>query len=90
MAINVTYRANGAVVPTTTTTKNAALLNSEIDGNIKSIVESIEALYVPNSGTTSTRPTIGVIVGYMYFDTTINKPVWWNGTVWKDAAGTNV
>ena len=42
MAINVTYRAGGAVVPTSTTTKNAVLLNSEIDGNFKSIKETIE------------------------------------------------
>ena len=23
-----------------------------------------------------------------FFDTTLNKPLWWNGTEWRDAAGT--
>lgn len=29
-------------------------------------------------------------IGYMYFDTTLNKPIWWNGTNWVDATGTIV
>jgi PKD repeat protein len=41
------------------------------------------------SGTTSARPA-SVPVGYGYWDTTLGKPVWWNGTVWKDATGTTV
>lgn len=28
--------------------------------------------------------------GEMYYDTTLGKPIWWNGTVWKDAVGTTV
>lgn len=28
--------------------------------------------------------------GFMYFDTTLNKPIWWNGTRWVDANGTTV
>jgi len=39
------------------------------------------------SGTTANRPTIR-FVGMEYFDATLNKPVWWNGTVWVDATGT--
>lgn len=42
------------------------------------------------SGTTGARPTIGLLIGLMYFDTTLGKPIWWNGSVWKDAAGTTV
>jgi hypothetical protein len=41
------------------------------------------------SGTTSARPA-SVPVGYGYWDTTLGKPVWWNGSVWKDATGTTV
>jgi len=48
----------------------------------------------PASGTTADRPVnIGAVrvpVGFMYFDTTLNYPVWWNGTVWKNASGTTV
>jgi hypothetical protein len=47
------------------------------------------------SGTTANRPTLtanggALFVGTGYFDTTLGKPIWWNGTVWKDATGTTV
>lgn len=42
--------------------------------------------YVTRNFTTTKRPTTSVL-GEMYFDTTINKPVWWNGTSFKDASG---
>lgn len=38
------------------------------------------------SGTTGERPT-GVNVGFQYFDTTLNKPIWWKGGQWVDATG---
>lgn len=41
------------------------------------------------SGTTALRPSAPV-AGQSYFDTTIGKPIWWNGTVWKDATGATV
>jgi len=41
--------------------------------------------------TTVGRPDASVVrVGAMYFDTTLNKPVWSDGTNWRDAAGTIV
>lgn len=34
-------------------------------------------------GTTAERPILTTAdVGYIYFDTTINSPIWWNGTEW--------
>lgn len=42
------------------------------------------------SGTTANRPTLGLIAGQQYWDTTLSKPIWWNGSVWKDATGTTV
>jgi hypothetical protein len=41
------------------------------------------------SGVTADRHT-PLYVGETYYDTTISKPIWWNGTVWKDSAGTTV
>lgn len=41
------------------------------------------------SGTTSNRPT-SPYNGYCYFDETLNKPVWFNGTTWVDSTGTVV
>jgi hypothetical protein len=48
----------------------------------------------PPNGTTANRPVasgaVNVPIGFMYFDTTLNYPVWWNGTVWKNGSGTTV
>lgn len=45
-------------------------------------------------GTTSNRPDWLTndyqSIGFMYFDTTLNKPIWWKGTGWVDATGTSV
>ena len=43
-------------------------------------------------GDTSKRPTFlnGGSSGYCYFDTTLNKPIYWTGTKWVDATGTDV
>jgi acetyltransferase-like isoleucine patch superfamily enzyme len=42
-------------------------------------------------GSTSDRPnTQYILVGYQYFDKTLQKPIWWNGTSWIDATGANV
>lgn len=41
-------------------------------------------------GSTDNRPTTNLLSGQSYFDTTIKKPIWWNGTAWIDATGTNV
>lgn len=42
-----------------------------------------------HSGITSNRPTV-TTVGYMYYDSSIGKPIWWNGVVWKDYDGITV
>lgn len=42
--------------------------------------------YVTRNFTTAKRPTTSIL-GESYFDTTVNKQAWWNGTSFKDAAG---
>jgi hypothetical protein len=43
-------------------------------------------------GTTANRPSALVAgdAGAQYYDTDLSKPVWWDGTAWKDATGTAV
>lgn len=41
------------------------------------------------SGGTSERPS-NVQTGFMYFDTTLGKPIWYSGSAWVDAVGTSV
>lgn len=40
--------------------------------------------------TNTTRPTLGVPLGYQYFDTTLNKPIWKTSSGWVDATGAEV
>jgi hypothetical protein len=53
-------------------------------------LEALNTLSTPSAGTTGARPSTGLQVGQFYFDTTINRPIWWNGTNWINAAGTVV
>lgn len=50
------------------------------------------ALNNPDFGTTSQRPSSQLTTGQFFFDTTLGKPIWWNGTIphWVDATGANV
>lgn len=41
------------------------------------------------SGSTAQRPA-NVPAYFCYFDTTLGKPIWWNGAEWKDATGVKV
>ena len=43
---------------------------------------------VNNGGDTASRPAEPVLY-QSYFDATLGKPIWWNGTGWVDAAGAN-
>ncbi|RKN74936.1 hypothetical protein [Paenibacillus ginsengarvi] len=38
-------------------------------------------------GTTAMRPTANLMQGFSYYDTTLNKPIWWNGANWIDGTG---
>lgn len=51
---------------------------------------AIAGLIIPESGTTANRPTLQVQIGQMFYDTTLQIPIWYNGTVWKNASGTAV
>jgi hypothetical protein len=50
----------------------------------------INLLLTPSAGPTASRPITGLQIGQQYFDTTINRPIWWTGTNWINAAGTVV
>lgn len=54
------------------------------------VVNAINTLATPSAGTTAARPSTDLQVGQFYFDTTINRPIWWDGTNWINAAGTVV
>jgi hypothetical protein len=45
---------------------------------------------IPNFGPTTDRPVSNVSIGQIFFDTTVNRPIWWTGTAWIKADGTVV
>lgn len=53
-----------------------------------------QAIAIPLSGITANRPVgtaqVPLPIGKFYFDTSINRPIWWNGTNWINASGTVV
>jgi len=53
-------------------------------------IQAIDTLSTPSAGITASRPSTDLQVGQTYFDTTINRPIWWNGTNWINASGTVV
>jgi hypothetical protein len=47
--------------------------------------------YNQSRGTTEERPNLSVDkTGYPFYDTTIKKPIWWDGEKWCDAVGEEV
>jgi hypothetical protein len=49
--------------------------------------DAVNLSQLNSNGNTVSRP-ISPLAGQQYFDTTINKPIWYNGTNWVDATGT--
>lgn len=47
-------------------------------------------MYVSKMGATQERPANIINKGFQYFDTTINKPIFWDGAKWIDATGATV
>lgn len=44
--------------------------------------------YGKRIGSTAERPILRFLTaGYQYFDTTLNKPIWWSGSTWRDSNG---
>ena len=68
-------------------TKQLRLYFTQLDNFTQSIAN-------PSSGTTAQRPVsttqIPLAIGQFYYDTTLGIPIWYNGTVWKNASGTTV
>lgn len=50
---------------------------------------AIQFVTTPSQGETADRPA-AYPLGKPFFDTTIAKPIWWNGTAWVDATGATV
>ena len=61
-----------------------------IDGTTEKDIVDVNGQSLIKTGTTIQRPTEYINSGFQYFDTTINKPIWWTGDKWIDATGNEV
>lgn len=68
------------------------IFNMGSDVWVDSIGRIIDSNYsIVNSGNTNSRPTLGSKqIGFYYYDTSINKPIYWNGTKWVDNTGNDI
>ena len=95
--INATKAPALALTPTQFSQVHFDLFNNQLrvyfntlDAANVQTQQAITTLSTPSAGTTALRPSTSLQVGQIYFDTTINRPIWWDGTNWINAAGTVV
>ena len=76
----------GYIHPYTMGTNSSNIFNYGYKIKVRKINRMKNMTYVTvpiiHSGTTENRPTEHLVVGQMYFDTTVGAPVFWNGTEW--------
>ena len=59
--------------------------------NVENQISEINDKIQIQKGTTEQRPNVTTDdEGFQYYDTTLHKPIWWNGTQWIDGTNTPV
>ena len=72
-------------------TKIYKVMEEDTNGGSEQVYpETSTAALIGYAGTTPNRPTEGLTVGAIYFDTTLGKPIWYNGSSWIDATGSKI
>lgn len=85
--MNIYYEGTKAIIDTGSpvqypTLKGNRLFAQKKDGTEFELTWLLQNIF----GTSSNRPT-SPSVGSFYYDNTIKKPIWWNGSNWVDATG---
>jgi hypothetical protein len=81
---------NLLIAPTSYAQQYQDQLNNALRLYFNQVDNFTQNVTIPEADTTALRPTYALQVGQVYFDTTLGIPIWWNGTVWKNASGTTV
>jgi hypothetical protein len=81
---------NLPIAPNTYARQHFDILNNVFRLYFSRLDANILDLSTPDAGATTARPSTSLAIGQQYFDTTIGRPIWWNGTNWINAAGTIV
>ncbi len=66
--------------------QSGGFVDRKITDSPNDSLQVVPRKYVTRYATTLLRP-VSSILGESYFDTTVKKPVWWNGVNYQDAAG---
>ena len=66
--------------------KNTGFTDRKLTDIPNDNLEVVNRRYVNLNGTTANRPRTSVMA-QKYFDTTIGRPIYWNGSAWVDGAG---
>lgn len=69
--------------------KSSAFTDRKLTDTPTDALSTVNRKYVTLNGLSASRPRSSVI-GQSYFDTSLGKPIWWNGTSFVDATGTTV
>lgn len=71
----------------------AGTVFSTLDGDVGGLINAGGSTSVALRGVTTTAARLSAVtlgVGAQAYDSTLHKPIWSDGTVWRDAAGTAV
>lgn len=84
-----------ATIQDITATKPIYALRNSVNVSGNTGITFTDKVFRGNIGavkcTTTDRPTTNLLIGMQYYDTTLNKPIWYKGSsVWVDATGTTV
>jgi hypothetical protein len=87
------YKVRSPALPLQPTEYDQSQMN-QFQNALRLYFNRLDLFNIANStplyGLTANRPTSNLQIGDFYFDTTLGYPIWWNGTVWKNASGTTV
>ena len=67
---------------------NATIIDDGSTVDLSTYTLLPNSISATSSGTSTNRPTVSpAMIGTTYFDTTLGKPIYWNGSVWVDKDG---
>ena len=69
--------------------KSSAFIDRKLTDTPTDSLSVVNRQFVTLNGVTGSRPASSIL-GQYYFDTTINRPIWWTGSAWIRADGTAV